>query len=364
MTELPDRFEPNWISPPGATVHDLLKERGCTVYEFAEASETDVHSVARLIFGLEKLDEQWASKLASVLGSSPTFWLRRERQYRDDLDKLSSHSSGEDLRSWLEEVPVRDMIKWGWIDDGDDRHRTLTNVLSFFGVSSLDSWKLRYEPILCTTALRKSTKFSSRLPAVAAWLRQGEILASEIDCAPWNPGRLSHVLEEARTLTRIGDPTEFVPRLTKLFASSGVAVVIARAPSGCPVSGAVRFIDSDQALMLLSFRYLSDDQFWFTVFHEAGHLILHEHDELFLEGIQRVQNRAETEADEFAKVKLFGVRGIAALTEIPLNKFSIARFARRTGVSPGLIVGQLQEMGRVPYKHFNYLKTRYSWAHD
>jgi hypothetical protein len=27
---------------------------------------------------------------------------------------------------------------------------------------------------------------------------------------------------------------------------------------------------------VMSFRYLTDDHFWFTLFHEIGHLILHE----------------------------------------------------------------------------------------
>jgi len=143
-----------------------------------------------------------------------------------------------------------------------------------------------------------------------------------------------------------------------------VAVVIERAPSGCRASGATKFLSPKKALMLLSFRHLSDDQFWFTVFHEAGHLVLHAQDGLFLEGIETADSTAEDAADEFARLNLFTEVGLKELQSLPLNHFAIARFAKRLGVAAGLVVGQLQNMKRIPYGHFNYLKARYSWRDE
>jgi hypothetical protein len=34
-------------------------------------------------------------------------------------------------------------------------------------------------------------------------------------------------------------------------------------------------ISPNKAMVILSFRYLSDDHFWFTFFHEIAHLLLH-----------------------------------------------------------------------------------------
>jgi len=112
---------------------------------------------------------------------------------------------------------------------------------------------------------------------------------------------------------------------------------------------------------LLSFRYLADDQFWFSVFHEIGHLLLHSRDGIFLEGIETANEKMEVEANEFACLHLLTEVGLRQLHSVPLNHFAIARLAKRLDVSPGVVVGQLQEMGRVPYHHFNYLKARYEW---
>ncbi|MGE9527719.1 ImmA/IrrE family metallo-endopeptidase, partial [Escherichia coli] len=50
----------------------------------------------------------------------------------------------------------------------------------------------------------------------------------------------------------------------------------------------------------MSFRYLTDDHFWFTLFHEIGHLILHEAVRVRVEGKDSLSSEEEKEADKFA----------------------------------------------------------------
>ena len=357
-------FEPDWVSPPGATVLDLLEERGCTVGEFARAIHRTTQEVSRLLYGAEQLTGPWAEQLAGVLGASPDFWLRREEQYRRDVERLWQSSDPEVATTWLTELPVEDMVRFGWLPKGTSKAESVTNALAFFGVPSVDSWRRHYSLALESAAYRTSTAYETKPGAVAAWLRQGELAASELDCESWNPERFRATLPRLRSLSREPDPERFLQELIELCRQCGVAVVIERAPSGCRASGATKFLSSKKALMLLSFRYLSDDQFWFTVFHEAGHLLLHSQDGLFLEGIETANSDAENEADEFARLNLFTEAGLNELRSLPLNHFAIARFAKRVGVAAGLVVGQLQEMERVPYRHFNYLKSRYSWRDE
>lgn len=352
-------FEPMWATPPGATVLDVLHERGLAVGYLAKEANRDLHEVSRLLYGLAPLDAGWAECLSKVLGSSTAFWLRREEQYRSDLRRLSA--SAEVSHSWLDTLPVRDMVKFGWIDRGHSTEETLVNACAFLGVSTPRAFENKYERLIGASAYRQSSAFETNLAALAAWLRQGEIEAAAIDCAPWNEERLQASLDEIRALTRTSDPAEFMPDLQRILAACGVAVVAARAPEGCRASGATRFLSPHKALIQLSFRYLADDQFWFTVFHEIGHLVLHAHERLFLEGLEERHSEAETEADKFALRVLFERVGVEALESVSISKFDIARLARRAGISPGLVVGQLQEKNRIPFKHFNYMKVRYAW---
>jgi hypothetical protein len=163
-------------------------------------------------------------------------------------------------------------------------------------------------------------------------------------------------------LTKKRDPSAFIPALQQTCSSCGVAVVIVRSPNGCRASGVTRFLSNEKALLQLSFRYLSDDQFWFTFFHEAGHLLLHGVDGLFLEGLENESSRQEVEANEFAENILIPGEAKSALERLPLDARSIVRFAKKIGISPGIVVGQLQYHQRIRPSHFNGLKSRFRWV--
>ncbi len=163
-------------------------------------------------------------------------------------------------------------------------------------------------------------------------------------------------------LTRKRDPKLFIPELKRRCAECGVAVVIVRAPTGCRASGATRFLSRDKALLLLSFRYLSDDHFWFTFFHEAGHLLLHGKSALFLEGPNMLSTKEEEEASGFAARTLIPSEFRPGLLDLGVDGRQVIRFARLVGVSPGVVVGQLQYLRRLSPRQLNNLKTRFRWG--
>jgi Zn-dependent peptidase ImmA (M78 family) len=157
------------------------------------------------------------------------------------------------------------------------------------------------------------------------------------------------------------DPQIFIPKLRRISAESGVGVAVVRAPTGCRASGATRFLSDEKALLLLSFRYLTDDHFWFTFFHEAGHLILHGR-KLFLESADMPLDEEEQQANDFSAEILVPAEFVSEMLSLPKNGRQVIRFARRVGVSPGIIVGQLQHLGRIKHSQLNKLKRRYHWA--
>ena len=54
-----------------------------------------------------------------------------------------------------------------------------------------------------------------------------------------------------------------------------MAVVVEPELPESRINGAVRWISPDKALLQLSYRYKWFDVFWFSFFHEAGHLLKH-----------------------------------------------------------------------------------------
>jgi Zn-dependent peptidase ImmA (M78 family) len=107
---------------------------------------------------------------------------------------------------------------------------------------------------------------------------------------------------------------------------------------------------------------LTDDHFWFTFFHEAGHLLLHGKQGMFLEEMVPCESKEEDEANEFAAGLLIPEIHRADLTNLSLDGREVMRFARKIGVSPGIVVGQLQHLRVFTRKQLNNLKVRYTWS--
>src|SRR5262249_31499385 len=132
-----------------------------------------------------------------------------------------------------------------------------------------------------------------------AWIRLGEVEAQRIECQPFDRDQFKQALDEIRALTAEG-PDVFVPKMQELCAAAGVAVVFTPEIKGAPVSGATQWLTPDKALIQLTLRHKSNDHFWFSFFHEAGHILKHGKKEKFVED-GAAQDEREKEANRFAE---------------------------------------------------------------
>lgn len=347
---------PDWASPPGATISDLLEERGQSEIEFAQAMELTLEAAKQLLTGSIQITDEIAQHLARFFGVSASFWLSREAQFREGLE----HLAGNEV--WVKKLPVNDLIKFGWVRNTEAVHEKIAACLTYFGVPTVADWYQEYEGRQTLAAFRTSQTLESDEGAVLAWLRKGEIDGAAMDCRDWDPDKLRASLLDLRALTREKDPAVFIPALQERAAECGIALVIARTLSGCRASGATKFLSENRPLMMLSFRYLTDDHFWFTFFHEVGHLLLHDIREVFLEDGDYCTGKEEDEANAFAAELLIPPEHQAEMRSLPVDGRAVMRFARKIGISPGIVVGQLQFQGYFTQRQLNNLKVRYSWT--
>jgi HTH-type transcriptional regulator / antitoxin HigA len=126
-------------------------------------------------------------------------------------------------------------------------------------------------------------------------------------------------------------------------------------------SGASRLVAPDKAMVLLSFRHLSDDHFWFTLLHELGHLLLHGAN-AFVDADDTYLDKREREANEFASSCIIPPARWEDFVDLQFDKDSVIRFGVSLGIAPGLIVGQLQHREAIPRNRLNFLKRRWTWA--
>ena len=350
-------FSPNWASAPGDTIADILRERNLTEDEFAHRINFKIEDVKDLLEGRTAITLATARQLERTLGASIEYWMARDFQYGQDIARINVSDE-----QWVNEFPLEDMINYHWIQNATSLREKIKACLDFFNVPSTRIWNQTYATVLQKVAFKKSLTVESRPASVAAWLRQGEIEAERVVCKPWNAKKFAASLGEIKSLTREKDPSKFLPHLQNICAESGVAVVIVRTPKGCPASGATKFLSQDKALLMLSFRYLRDDIFWFAFFHEAGHLLLHSNKSLFLEGADALSTAEEEEANDFAENTLIPEEYKSEFLRLRADSREVIRFAVKLGIAPGIVVGQLQHKGIIPHGYLSTLQRRFKWA--
>ncbi|NET04439.1 MAG: HigA family addiction module antidote protein [Symploca sp. SIO2B6] len=362
MIELARPFTPDWISPPGDTIADLLEERDWTQAQLADRLGYTTKHISQLINGKAPISEETALKLELVLGSTAGFWLNREAYYRAQLAKIEEEERLETWTSWLDELPVKELmqqeviVKRRMVDN--NKPGIVRDLLHFFGVASPEEWQSCYASM--EYAFRRTREAQSDVGAIATWLRRGEIEAERLDCPKYNKSQFKEVVRESRTFTVL-EQQEFEPKLKRLCWEAGVIFVIVPSISRAHVSGMARWINPHKALIQLSLYGKTNDRFWFTFFHEAAHILLHDKNDIFLDewdGGEKLSSKQEEEADQWAREFLIPSKYDAELPDLK-SKPAVVEFAKRLGIHPGIVVGRLQHDGLIEPMRMNSLKVSF-----
>lgn len=355
-----NQYVPDYLVTPGDVLEEYLDAYGMTQIELADRTGLTKKTINEMIKGKAPITPETALKLERSLGRPAHFWNNLERQFQEDRARLKEQQRLQSHLHWLKRVPVKELIKRQWISQKADDVSQLEEVLRFFGIASTEQWATVWEGH--QVAYRQTKRFETCAESVSAWLRQGEIEAQQIPCAPFDKKRFQETLEDIRQLTR-EEPSIFQPQLVALCAAAGVAVVLVPELPKSGVCGATRWL-GDKAVIQLSLRYKSNDQLWFTFFHEAGHIIKHGRKEVFIEG-QGSDGEQEEEADTFARDKLIPPAAWRVFLEKrDYSLGAIKVFADQIGIAPGIVVGRLQHDHQLPNSHGNQLKVFYRWLNE
>jgi HTH-type transcriptional regulator/antitoxin HigA len=348
------------VTPPGSTLLETIEALGMTQAELAQRMGRPVKTVNEIINGKASITPDTALQLERVLNVPAHFWRRREENYQQYLLSLKDTDELNEQLDWLSQIPFAELVKRGWVKEGASPAERVKSALEFFGVASAKAWTHVWTSP--DALYRQSPAFAADPGAVAAWLRKGEIEARSIHCERYRKPRFESALKQIRSLTT-KEPGAAIEQAKQLCSSSGVALVFVEELPGCRASGATRWLNRHKAVIQLSFRYRTNDHLWFTLLHEAGHLLLTPEEKAFVDEPSSLSSTdpREAQANEFAANLLIPrddydqfVNGMG--TRRPTSAI-IREFADSIGIHPGIVVGRLQHDGLVPYgSSLNHLK--------
>jgi len=350
-------WQRDWTVAPGELLIEALEERGMSQSELARRMGRPAKTINEIANGKAAITPETAIQLELTLGISAAFWNNLEASYRAHLARRRVDAELATHASWAASFPISDLVKNNLITPGDTKASKVAALLSFFQVSTPDAWEKNWTA--AAAAYRRSPAFEASPHASAAWLRWGEIIAANIETNPFDADRFRAVLTEVREMTR-KDFALTRARIIDLCASAGVALVITPEFSGTHLSGAARWLASDKAIIQLSLRHKTDDQFWFSFFHEGRHVLERkkaDHLDRDPSGTTPTDDPSEKEADRFARDALIPPESYKAFVGAgDFSQDAIRAFAKEQNVAAGIVVGRLQRDGHVAPSGFRHLK--------
>jgi addiction module HigA family antidote len=361
-------YEPTTAAHPGETVVDYLEFNGWSQRDLARRTGLTPKTISEICNGKAPISPLTSLALETVLKRPAHFWLNLQRQYDEAEARQQSESKLDQWKDWAEKFPLKILKRYEWLEMESPNQSEVGALLKFLGVSSPESWNSVWQA--SNVSYRQTRQFRTSVEAISAWVRAAELLADDVRVAQFDERRLRASLEILRRLT-MSRPERFLPEMRDVCAAAGVAVVVVPELPYTGISGCARWLSDTKALVGLTLRYKTDDQFWFTFFHELGHILLHSKkfdfvldnaaDTLTDQVVDPQMQKAEEEANRFAADTLIPSEPFYRF--IKANDFSneaIHEFAENQGIGPGIVVGRLQHEGLLSYHQGNALKQKLS----
>lgn len=340
------------VEPPGSFIKLELEARGWSQRDLAFILGQTEQQLSPLLSGKRGVTPDMARLLGDAFNVSPQFFLNLQSRY--DLQNSRDPDPAVKTRADLQaRYPVRDMIRRGWIQDGEASLLQL-QMDRFFEAANDD------EPGAVAFAAKR-THYDETPPHQRAWVFRVRQLANGMKVGTYIPDKLRALLPKLRSL--MIDP-ESVAAVPALLAECGVRFVVVEVLPNAKISGVCTWLDDETPVIGMSTLYDRLDNFWFVLRHELEH-VLRGHgkrsigmiDHLAGEGTIDANGSIEEEAIADAEAADFCVpaakmESFYARKRPYFSERDVLGFAALMAVHPAIVVGQLQKR----MKRFDYLR--------
>lgn len=344
-----------WKSPiaihAGEFLEDALDEYGMSQADLAERTGLSKKIINDIVKGRNPITHSTAFKLSKVFNFPSEYWMKLQQAY----DVRIAHSE-EEVK--LAEEVKKQVIKFketytelkkldgGFVSGLAWTQKNLEKITSelqkFFGVNSLGF----IEGGTMDFAFRKYTRKNVNPYTLSAWLRIGKIKAQSTDIQLFDEKKLKNLLPKLRKLSN-STPDEYLQEVEQLLSECGVVVVYMPKMTNTHAQGASKWVANDKVLLMLNTHKRTEGQFWFNLFHEIGHILLHSKKEVFVDfGENGEKTEIEEQADKFAqKQEMPDFKETMSFFEKQYAKVglisAIKNTAKKEGISVAIFAGRL-----------------------
>lgn len=354
------------IIHPGETIADILEERDISQAELAMKTGVSASFISSVISGKKNISSNFAMSLEYALGVSKSFWLN-----------LQSIYDAEILEAEIEETITKEerqvfsllsgILKYlrslNFLPQNESKDAAIISLRRWFRVNNLTN----LAKVQKLGSFRMSETISANPYILGAWVLMCQRFGENTKLnAEFTLQNMNALISELKTVM-LNAPADLYGELREVFLNYGIDFYIVKNFNGAPVQGYISKKKDGGYLLCMTIRGAFADIFWFSLFHELGHIFNGDlqKNSGFLD--DNSDTLKETAANLFASQQLLNPIQYAAF----VNSFSntkyitinaINDFASSQGVMPYIVIGRLQREKKIRYDEFSKYKVRYKWS--
>jgi len=347
---LANQYMPDIVFHPATTLNEKLNEMGMSIKEFALRTGKPEKTIIAVLKEESSLTPEMAILFENVTQIPAKFWINKQSRYNEYVARKKQEETIESAINWTKEFPYPEMAKHNWVAPTRKIDEKTINLLNYFGIASHRAWEKLYVETELKVAAYTSLKQTHQPHAISAWLRQGELQAKQIEVPDFNIKTLKSNIPKMRQLM-VEQPVGFFEQLQMLCLNAGVVLLFTPKLPKVPLSGSTRWINNTPLIQLTA-RYKRNDNFWFTFFHELGHIILHGKKYISLENVNFTASdpEKEEEAHQFAIKHTFTQEQEKEILQNQIiTEQDIIDYSEKFNTHPAMIIGRLQHDGIIHY---------------
>lgn len=291
---------------PGEILAVALQRQNLSQVDFAARAGLSPKHVNQVLKGSASLSPDAAVAIERVLDIDATTWIELDARWHAHRSRRRRRLELDQYSAWAERFPRAQLVERGYLPDptaSSYSGHPVEDLLDLFRVADPAAFdRVWLSPL--DGGFKRAQQFAVDEIATATWLLIAERQTGARELPSFNIATLRRAVRKLRALTSLPIAQGFA-EAREILASCGVALTFVRTLPDSRISGATWWPALNRPIVALSDRHKREDIFWFTLFHEIAHLLLHPRREAFVEfdGNDDADGR-ETEADELAAEEL------------------------------------------------------------
>lgn len=341
---------------PGYYIKEIIDSMDLTQEDFAKRLGTTPKNLSLIVRGEQNLSVDMAMRLSRMLDTSVAYWQNLQNAYDVAEASIASDMELEEERRILKTLSYKYFRQHFNLPNLPRKiDEQVEQVRKFLGVSSLR--------VLCD--INMAVNFRSgdnmdedHIARANAMVQIAVNKTIECDAPKFNRSEFKKAVEY--TLTQTTNHEGFYPLIQKAFFDAGVVLVLLPNLPGSKINGATKKVGS-KIMLLVNDRRHNSDTFWFTLFHEIGHIMNGD----FGISFESETGEREERANLFARDALIDSVAYGKFINSTNPHFTaqnIKWFADSIQRDPGIVLGRLQNDGYVSYgdRSLQSLRNKYT----